>query len=324
MNSNFFLKKIRLSIITNNITNSNEGSIKINDDCANAECFYGMSEETQMQKFNESSSSPDNFTESSTEKIPKSQVPQFNIKTENIKFEGTERMNMIKFMDIEDHFDVLNGESLKNSAVDRTDSAKKQSSNFKYKHQREQKSQSLSRTSKKDDHFTHKGKATARQRSHSKDSNDGFTLPNKTEHSNIQNINQSKSSNEQAYTECSNEAANVEPTTEQLLTNNITSHPVVIDQILIGNDLDLKSFIVENRDDPFVSNIEKDIISTKKKKPKVAENIFDAKRLIKVRKQIDLRYQKKIGIVHADFLYTYVFCIGFVKMLFVEMAHDRL
>lgn len=276
-----------------NVSNSNEGyksaSIKINDDCANAECFYGMSEETQMQKFNESSSSPDNFT--STEEIP-----QFNIKNEDIKFEGTERMNLNKFMDIEDHIDTETNDGS-------SDSGQKQSSNCKYKHQRERKSQSLSRTSKKDDHFTYKGKATARQRSHSKDSNDGFTkLPNKAEHSNMQNMNQSKSSNQQAYTECSNETANeTVVVSEQLLTNN----PVVIDQILIGNDLDLKSFIVENRDDhPFVKNIEKDIISTNKKKPKFAENCEDAKHLTKIRRAINLRHQKKIGTVSCRFFIT--------------------
>lgn len=295
----------RLSIVTNNITNSNEEfkTAQMTVEYTNAECLYGMSEETQMQKFTDSSSSPDNIKKIGTDGFSKSQT-QFNIKNEKIKIEGTERMNphSHEFMEIEEYIDM------KNSDVD----VKKQSSSCKFKNQREQKSQSLSRTSEKDDHFTYKGKATARQRSHSKDSNDGFALLNKAEHSNMQNLNQSKSSSEQTYTQCSNEKANTEPTeaTEELLTNNIKSHPVVIDQMLIGNDLNLKTFIVENRDDPIVSSIEKDILSTNKKKPKMADNIFEAKRLTKVRKKIDLQYQKRIGNV-AELFLKYVVNLNF-------------
>lgn len=304
----------RLSIVTNNVTNSNEEykgpQIETTDDCANSDCLpYGISEETQMQKFNESSSSTDSLTKMNTEGFVKNQVTQFNIENGKINFESTERMNpsLNDFTEFEDNLEIPNERSFKNSLgeSDRIDGEKKQSSNYKHKNQRMQKSQSLSRSSKKDDHFTHKGKATARQRSHSKDSNDGFTYPNKAEQSNVQNVNQSKSTNEQAYTQCSNEAANVEPTeaaaSELHLCNNFTSQPVVIDQILVGNDLDLKTFIVKNRDDPIVSSIEEDIKSTHAKKPKVAENIFEAKRLSKVRKQIELRYQKKIGNVAKQF-----------------------
>lgn len=298
----------RLSIVTTNTTNSNEeyinAQIDTPDDCANVD------EETQMQKFNESSSSNDSSTkylyETSTDDFSKNQITQFNIKNEKIKFEGTER---IKFdLNASTEIALSNEEKVKNT----------------------QKSQSVSRSSKKDDHFTHKGKATARQRSHSKDSNDGFTYPNKqNSHSDIQtiNINQSKSSNEQAYTQNSDETTEAEPedVSEPLVSTNITSHPVLIDRLLVGNDLDLKSFIVENRADPIVSSIaneiEEDIISTNAKKPKVAENIFEAKRLMKIRKQIELRFQKKIGTILKE-NYRSVIWIFLIKLL-IFVTHNN-
>lgn len=293
----------RLSIVTTNITNSNDeyNGTQTEAGFANSDCLYGISEEAQMQKFNESSSSTDSSTKTSMKEFSRSQITQFNIKNENIKFEGTERINsdLNNFSAVEGHLDISNGENSKNSMLesDRTDSKKKQSNIHKYKQQRRS-SGSISRSSKKDDHFTHKGKATARQRSHSKDSNDGYTIPKKAEQSNMPNTNQSQTSKEQACTQYSSETDNTAPTeaavSEPLLSNNISSQPVVIDQILVGNDLDLKTFIVENRADPIISSIEEEI-STKAKKPKVAENIFEAKRLMKVRKQIELRYQKKIG-----------------------------
>lgn len=73
------------------------------------------------------------------------------------------------------------------------------------------------------------------------------------------------------------------------------SQPVVIDQILTGNELDLKTFIGENRDDPVVSSIEQTLAKNVVKKPKLAANIFEAKRLMRIRKQIELSNQKKIG-----------------------------
>lgn len=75
---------------------------------------------------------------------------------------------------------------------------------------------------------------------------------------------------------------------------NPSTQPVVIDQILSGNELDLKSFIGENRSDPVVSSIEQSL-GREIKKPKVAANIFEAKRLVKIRKQIELNNQKKLG-----------------------------
>lgn len=173
-------------------------------------------------------------------------------------------------------------------------------------------------SSKKDDHFTHKGKVNSRQRSHSKDSNDDFENKREWQQNSCGNnepcgnneVNQSKSSddkrNNQQY---SSETTNTEPddneeaaVSEPFSGTVVTSHPIVIDQILTGSELDLKSFIGENRSDPIVSSIAKSL-STNAKKPKLAANISEAKRLMKVRKQIDLQYQKKIGNIHKEFFF---------------------
>lgn len=78
--------------------------------------------------------------------------------------------------------------------------------------------------------------------------------------------------------------------------------PVVIDQILTGNELDLKTFIGENRDDPVVSSIEQSL-GVNVKKPKIAANIYEAKKMMKMRKQIELNNQKKIGNSNCTKLY---------------------
>lgn len=73
----------------------------------------------------------------------------------------------------------------------------------------------------------------------------------------------------------------------------LTTKPVVVDQILAGNELNLEVFIGENRDDPVVSSIEQ-TLEQEVKKPKVAANIFEAKRLSKVRKEIERNKWKKV------------------------------
>lgn len=73
----------------------------------------------------------------------------------------------------------------------------------------------------------------------------------------------------------------------------LTTQPVVVDQILSGNELNLETFIDENRDNPLISSIER-TLQTKVKKPKMAANIHEARKLMKVRKQIDREEQKKL------------------------------
>lgn len=186
------------------------------------------------------------------------------------------------------------------------------------------------RSSSKDDHSTHKDKSTPRQRSRSKDSNDGFTLPNVQRPFNQSNVvEQSSSNNESTTTHSSNKTEKIAQTVAQSSARNdfdssmdlssvsssdecqssktFPDHkkivPVVIDQILTGNELDLKTFIGENRDDPVVSSIEQSL-GVNLKKPKMAANIFEAKKLMKIRKQIELSNQKKIGKITKIMQYT--------------------
>lgn len=187
--------------------------------------------------------------------------------------------------------------------------------NASYRKKNSQKERS---SSKNDDHSTHKSKVRIRQRSRSKDSNDGFTQTNiqRASSRNESNVGDQSTSNNQTNNKSSKEAEKVTShpdrsrgnTPNELSLSVINtreyhhfkqevipnSQPVVIDQILTGNELDLTSFIGENQDDPVLSSI-KQSLENKIKKPKVAENMLDAKRLSKIRKQIELSNQKKLG-----------------------------
>lgn len=124
----------RLSIVTNNNTNSPENTcnhINATNCGANVDCLYGISEETQMQKFNECSSS----NESSINFFYNTNTGQFS------KDQETERS----------HFELnASAKTEENSGISnegKVDSSvvvgeNKQSSICKYKHQRLQKSQS--------------------------------------------------------------------------------------------------------------------------------------------------------------------------------------
>lgn len=102
----------RLSIVTNNNTNTQVGDVEYESNIAIDEtchinvtqhntqsiCPYGISEEAQMQKFNESSSSSnslvietDNMDVQPCTSEKKALVTSFDIKREEIKFQGTER-----------------------------------------------------------------------------------------------------------------------------------------------------------------------------------------------------------------------------------------
>lgn len=75
----------------------------------------------------------------------------------------------------------------------------------------------------------------------------------------------------------------------------LPTQPVVVDQILTGSELNLELFIGENRSDPVVSSIERTLSNQAKvKKPRVAANMFEARKLMKVRKQIKRKEEKQI------------------------------
>lgn len=73
----------------------------------------------------------------------------------------------------------------------------------------------------------------------------------------------------------------------------MVTQPVCVDQILTGKELNLELFIGENRNDPVVSSIEQSLEPTIKK-PKLAANIFEARKLAKLRKEMELDEQKKV------------------------------
>lgn len=160
-----------------------------------------------------------------------------------------------------------------------------------------------------DDHFTHKGKPLGRQRSHSKDSNDGSTVTNISSSIQKNSTDVEKQSTQNVSNEYNSNVS--QPVSEKCMTQTSSSHhqniaefnekmgtpqqqPIVIDQILTVSELDLESFIGENKDDPIVTSIEK-TLETKMILPKMAANVFEAKKLTKIRRQIDLSNQKKIG-----------------------------
>lgn len=78
----------------------------------------------------------------------------------------------------------------------------------------------------------------------------------------------------------------------------LQTKPVVVDQILSGTELNLELFMggqQQNLDDPVISQIERTLQSQNKvKKPKVADNYFEARKLQKVRKQIERGEQKQL------------------------------
>lgn len=87
------------------------------------------------------------------------------------------------------------------------------------------------------------------------------------------------------------------------------SAPVVVDQILIGNDINLEMLMEANSTpagemDPVMSMLQQslsDDSEMKIKKPKVASNIFEARKLMKVRKQMERDKKKRLEklLVHS-------------------------
>lgn len=70
--------------------------------------------------------------------------------------------------------------------------------------------------------------------------------------------------------------------------------PIVVDQILTGNEINLELLIGQKNIDPVLTTIQQSLVSSALKKPKVASNFFEAKRLMKVRKQMEREEKKRI------------------------------
>lgn len=206
------------------------------------------------------------------------------------------------------------------SRSDKKDSTKYETKNSENKKSRSDDTHRSSRRDK-DDHASHKGKLMSRKRSSSKDSNDGSanqpsgTFPPVIHHSastdqtTTVTSHESGQSHQQQTTSathsspCSASSLNATtthsfpPITTDVADNDfvLTTQPVVIDQILSGQELNLESFVDENRDNPLISTIEQTLADhARVKKPKVAANIHEARKLMKVRKRIDREEQKKL------------------------------
>lgn len=128
MNQDSILSQVsstsRLSIVTNNntATQMGDGDVECGNtdpgDCKSqpALCPYGISEEAQMQKFNDSSSSSnnliidtDNVSVNTSQLSKKDLITSFSLR-EEIKFEGTER----KFYDMNVNHANVNKQSTEN------------------------------------------------------------------------------------------------------------------------------------------------------------------------------------------------------------------
>lgn len=205
----------------------------------------------------------------------------------------------------------------------------------KHSDSKRHRSESHRAASKKDDHYTHKDKSGPRQRSRSKDSNDGnhrlsqpsmavpaqpcadqaaasSTAIEKAEagsstkepqpiasHAAIAGTSEAEASVTDTnkldieINKLRSDAAQMPTSSQEDGKFVMVTQPVRVDQILSGKELNLGIFIDENRDDPVVSSIEQSLELTAKK-PKLAANMLEARRLAKVRKEMELDEQKKV------------------------------
>lgn len=163
-------------------------------------------------------------------------------------------------------------------------------------------------SAKQDDHYTYRNKQMYRQRSHSKDSNDGFTkltnLNSGNGGSNYLFVSDVELSNNNENTSCSNSeiassaASQISSGTHIPKTiqdrNNIVlnSEPGSMDGILMGINQDLEPFTDGSRDKPV--SVQK---SPKLDKPTITSGIFGMEKMKKThkRKAIELNNHKNIG-----------------------------
>ncbi|KAG4080098.1 hypothetical protein HA402_008169 [Bradysia odoriphaga] len=184
-----------------------------------------------------------------------------------------------------------------------------------------------------DDHAVHHEKSFDRRRSTDRDSDDGTMERGKPTSSNRQVTtvnssaitNSASSSSYSSASSCTDDyekrgtasiqqiAADTNLNTSSTDSDDNfvpTSTPVVVDQILIGNDINLEMLMETNNIgttdemDPVMSMMQQslsDDVEMKIKKPKVASNIFEARKLMKVRKQMEREQKKRLEklLVHS-------------------------
>lgn len=182
-----------------------------------------------------------------------------------------------------------------------------------------------------DDHGPHHEKTVERRRSTDRDSDDGSGergsgKPSSTnQQTEVGSVNSAAITNSTSSSSFSSTASSCTDEHEKRETTNIqknaadsnvhtsstdsddnfvpTSAPVVVDQILIGNDINLEMLMETNNMlpgemDPVMASMLQQSLSDdsemKIKKPKVASNIFEARKLMKVRKQMERDKKKRL------------------------------
>lgn len=165
-------------------------------------------------------------------------------------------------------------------------------------------------SAKQDDHYTYRNKQMYRQRSHSKDSNDGFTkstnLNSGNGGSNNLFVSDVEHSSNNEKTSCSNSdialsaASQISfgthiPKTIQDRNNIVLKSELEsMDEILMGINQDLESFTDESWDKPV--SVQK---PTRKEldKPTITSDIFEMDKMKKThkRKAIEINNHKNIG-----------------------------
>lgn len=181
-----------------------------------------------------------------------------------------------------------------------------------------------------DDHAPHHEKSNERRRSTDRDSDDGSADRGPTstnQQPEVASVSSaaitncaSSSSFSSTASSCTDEpekreATNIQQQADSNTTDSDdtfvpTSAPVVVDQILIGNDINLEMLMETNNMmtgdgmDPVMSMLQRSLSDDnemKIKKPKVASNIYEARKLMKVRKQMERDKKKRLEqlLVHS-------------------------
>ncbi|XP_059614446.1 biorientation of chromosomes in cell division protein 1-like 1 [Phlebotomus argentipes] len=166
-----------------------------------------------------------------------------------------------------------------------------------------------SSSKKKDDHSSQREKQSEKRRSTDRDSNDGNSGPKPSSASSQpasgtggESTNSSVSNSPQnSDTQTKQEAA--APPSDQLASSGdsgekvvMQTKPIIVDQILTANsEINLQMIVNRASNDPTLAKIEELAKkSLAKKKPKIASNFKEAKRLMKMRKKIDLESKKNM------------------------------
>ncbi|GAB0092891.1 hypothetical protein DMENIID0001_079410 [Sergentomyia squamirostris] len=177
-------------------------------------------------------------------------------------------------------------------------------------HRRHHKSSSRDKkSSKKDDHSSQREKHQEKRRSADRDSNDGSTgpkPPSSTPSSGSEATASQSTAPASAGESSSTSSANAPVSTAAVAPSSsadsatekvtLATRPIIVDQILTANsEINLQLIVNHSSNDPTLAKIEELAKkSLARKKPKIASNFQEAKRMMKMRKKIDLESKKNM------------------------------